>query len=174
LDPNHDVMLSRYDFPYEHGLVLSAVGTPPDAPSWGPTVEVESGTTLPVWLAWAARRPLDQRITFTLHLLDGQEQLVAQVDQEMGSGHFPTTLWHEWMKDPVVVGEFLLPIPSHLSPGSYRLVAGAYQSETVRPLVGLNGDQWVELATVVVGRPAEPSLPTEVHKAEGLGHDPSP
>jgi hypothetical protein len=125
-------------------------------------------------MAWAARQPLDQRITFTLHLVDDQDQLVAQVDQEMGAGHFPTTLWHEWMKDPAVVGEFPLSIPSRLGPGRYRLLAGAYQSDIVLPLDRLNGDQWVELAVIEVSRPSKPSAPDEKWRVEGMGHDPSP
>jgi hypothetical protein len=137
-------------------------------------IEVEAGTILPVWMAWAARQQLDERITFTLHLVDDHDQLVAQVDQEMGAGHFPTTLWHEWMMDPVVVGEFLLPIPSRLSAGHYRLLAGAYQSEIVLPLVRANGDQWIELATIEVSQPARPSVPIEVQRAEETGHDLSP
>jgi hypothetical protein len=158
-DPRKDVTLHRYDTQFERGLVLAAVGTPPDSPPWGAKVVVEPGTILPVWMAWAARQPLDRRITFTLHLVDGGGQLVAQIDQEMGAGHFPTTLWHEWMKDPAVVGEFRLPIPFDLSPGRYRLLAGAYQSELVLPLERLNGDQWVELAVLEVSQPGQPSAP---------------
>jgi uncharacterized membrane protein len=174
LDPGHDVALERYDVPFERGLILAAAGTPPDSPSWGPVIEVEPGTPLPIWMAWGARQRLDHRITFTLHLVDDHGRLVAQVDQEMGAGHFPTTLWHEWMRDPVVVGEFQLPISSSLSPGRYRLLAGAYRSETVLPLARLNGDQWAELATIEVIQPAKPSKPEGRWKAEGMGHGLSP
>jgi uncharacterized membrane protein len=79
-DPKHDVTLNRYDVQFERGLVLAAAGIPPDSPSWASTIVVEPGTTLPIWMAWAARQPLDQRITFTLHLVDDHKQLVAQVD----------------------------------------------------------------------------------------------
>jgi hypothetical protein len=52
------------------------------------------------------------------------------------------------MEDPVVVGEFQLPVPSDLPPGRYRLIAGAYGSEDVVPLLRSDGGPWVELATV--------------------------
>jgi hypothetical protein len=135
-------------------------------------ITAEQGRTLPVWMAWAARQPLDRRITFTLHLVGDLDRPLAQRDQEMGTGHFPTTLWHEWMDAPVVVGEFRLSIPSHLSPGRYRLLVGAYESETVVPLVYLEGNQWFELATLEVSQPTQPSMPGTVWEArrEGVEH----
>jgi uncharacterized membrane protein len=172
LDPGHDVVMSRYEVPFERGLILVAAGTPPGAPAWGPVIKAEQGRTLPVWMAWTARQPLDRRITFTLHLVGDLDRPLAQVDQEMGTGHFPTTLWHEWMDAPVVVGEFRLSIPSHLSPGRYRLLVGAYESETVVPLVSLEGNQLFELATLEVSQPAQPSVPGTVWEArrEGVEH----
>jgi hypothetical protein len=101
-------------------------------------------------MAWAARRPFEQRITFTLHLVDGSGELVTQIDQEMGLGRFPITLWHDWLQSPVVADEFDLPIPSDLPPGRYRLFVGAYDSETVALLAQLNGGSWFELATLEV------------------------
>jgi hypothetical protein len=101
-------------------------------------------------MAWAAERPQEQRITFTLHLVDGSGKLVTQIDQEMGRGRFPITLWHDWLQSPVVADEFDLPIPSDLPLGRYRLLVGAYDSETVALLAQLNGGSWFELALVEV------------------------
>jgi uncharacterized membrane protein len=150
LGAEYDVVMSRYDAAFERGLVLVAAGTPPEVPLWKSLISVKPGISLPVWVAWAARQRLDQQITFTLHLVDERGERMAQVDQEMGGGHFPTTLWHEWMEDPVVVGEFKVPIPPDLPPGRYRLLAGAYESDAVVALVRPDGTQWVELATVEV------------------------
>jgi hypothetical protein len=151
--PEQGVVLHRYDVPFERGLELVAAGLPPGAPAWGPEVQVEPGTTLPIWLAWGARERLAQRITFTLHLVDGGGQRVAQVDREMRGGHFPTTLWHQWLDEPVVVDEFLLSIAPDVPPGRYHLLAGAYESEKVVALIRPNGDPWFELAAVVVRPP---------------------
>ena len=153
-----DVTLSRYDVSFEHGLALVAAGLPPEAPPWGPVIAVELGTTLPIWMAWAAHDPLAQRVTFTLQLFDEDGVRISQVDQEMGGGHFPTTRWHEWLDNPIVVGEFRLPIPPDVAPGRYRLLVGAYESESVVPLIRPDGTSWFELTTLEVGQPAQ-SLP---------------
>jgi uncharacterized membrane protein len=145
-----DVHLTRFEVAFEHGLTLVGAGLPPESTSWGAVISVEQGTTLPIWMAWAAELPLEQRITFTLHLVDGSGKLVTQIDQEMGRGRFPITLWHDWLQSPVVADEFDLPIPSDLPPGRYRLLVGAYDSETVALLAQLNGGSWFELALVEV------------------------
>jgi uncharacterized membrane protein len=152
----HDVQLNRFDAPFGRGMELVAAGVPPEGPPWGPLIKAEPGTTLPVWLAWTAHQPLDQRITFTLHLVDKGEGHVAQVDQEMGAGRFPATLWHVWMDIPTVTDEFQLPIAADLPPGRYRLLVGAYESEGVVPLLRPDGDAWFELATVEVLEAASP------------------
>ncbi len=145
-----DVLLTRLEVAFEQGLTLVGAGLPPEFTSWGAVISVEPGTTLPIWMAWAAERPLEQRITFTLHLVDGSGKLVTQIDQEMGQGRFPITLWHDWLQSPVVADEFDLPIPSDLPPGRYRLLVGAYDSETVALLAQLTGGSWFQLALVEV------------------------
>jgi uncharacterized membrane protein len=150
LGPEDDVLMSRYDVEFERGLVLAAAGTPPGAPTWRPILSAEPGMALPVWVAWAAHQPLNQRITFTVQLVDERGERVAQVDHEMGGGRFPTTLWHEWMDVPVLAGEFRIPIPPDLLAGRYRLIAGAYESETVVPLLRPDGSPWAELIAVEV------------------------
>jgi hypothetical protein len=150
LGPEEEVPMSRYEVLFERGLVLVAAGTPPDAPAWKPVLSAGPGMSLPVWVAWAAHQPLNQRIAFTVQLVDERGERMAQVDQEMGQGRFPTTLWHEWMENPVLVGEFCIPVPPDLPPGRYRLIAGAYESETVVPLLRPDGSPWVELAAVEV------------------------
>jgi len=47
--------------------------------------------------------------------------------------------------------EIRLSIPADLAPGCYRLLAGAYDSETVISLRGAGGQEWFELALVRVG-----------------------
>jgi uncharacterized membrane protein len=151
----HDVELNRLDAPFERGMVLVAAGLPPGGPEWGPVIEVEAGTMLPIWLAWTAHHPLDRRVTFTLHLVDDIGEHIAQVDQEMGGGRFPVTLWHVWMDTPTLADEFQLPISPELPPGRYRLLAGAYESDSVTPLLRPDQDTWFELATIKVPGPVQ-------------------
>jgi hypothetical protein len=54
------------------------------------------------------------------------------------------------LQSPVVSDEFDLPIPSDLPPGRYRLLVGAYDSETVALLAQLTGGSWFQLALVEV------------------------
>ncbi len=145
----HDVSLLRHDTDFELGLRLVAAGTPPEGPAWGQSIKAAAGSIVPVWMAWEATVPLDQRITFSLHLVDAQGKGVAQVDREMAEGHFPTTLWHSYETEPTVADEFPLELPSGLTPGHYRLLAGAFRTETVAALSRLDGGgQWVDLAEI--------------------------
>lgn len=149
--PEHDVRLARYDVPFERGLVLVAAGLAPGGVSWDSWIPAEPGTVLPIWMAWSARNRLDRRVTFSLHLVDDSGTLTAQIDQEMGAGRFPVTLWHDWLESPLVADEFRLSIPLDLAPGCYRLLAGAYDSETVVALRSVVDGEWFELAQVSIG-----------------------
>ena len=147
----HDVSLPRYDVGFDFGLDLVAAGTPPEGPAWGQAITTRGGTTLPVWMAWQAKSRLDERITFSLHLVDTENKTVAQVDREMAEGHFPTTLWHVYQTEPTIADEFPLEIPAALPPGRYRLLAGAFRSESVAALSRTDGGgQWVELAQIEI------------------------
>ncbi len=145
---DRDVVLHRYDAPFSRSLTLVAAGTPPEAPAWGSTLVVDKGTVVPIWLAWSATSSLDQKIVFSLHLVNSGNKIMAQVDQEMGAGRFATTLWHTWLNNPVLVSEFPLEIPADIPEGSYTLLAGAFESATVTPLVQPDGKAWVTLALV--------------------------
>lgn len=147
----HDVSLPRYDVSFELGLDLVAAGTPPEGPKWEQNIKTRAGVTLPIWMAWQGKSRLDERITFSLHLVDANDRTVAQVDREMAAGHLPTTLWHVWDAEPALADEFPLGLPSELAPGRYRLLGGAFRTESVAALSRLDGGgQWVELAQVEI------------------------
>lgn len=150
LGPEQDVVMPRYDVSFDDSLNLVAAGMPPEAPAWGPTIEVSPGRSLPIWMAWQAAKPIDRRITFSLHLVDANNGVVAQADREMGGGQYPTTLWTLWQEQPTIAGEFPVDLPSDLPAGRYRLLAGAFETETVSPLSRPDGSQWVELATIEI------------------------
>ncbi|MBI3957900.1 MAG: hypothetical protein HY328_03745 [Chloroflexi bacterium] len=147
----YDVILPRYDIAFEQDLNLVAAGTPPEGPSWGQTITATTGNTIPIWMAWQAKSRLNERMTFSLHLVDAQNNVVAQVDREMAEGHFPTTLWHSYETKPTLADEFPLALPNSLTPGRYHLLAGVFRTETVVALNRLDGGgQWVELAQVEI------------------------
>lgn len=141
----HDVLLDRLDMPFERGLRLAGANLPADR-----TLEVAPGDTLPFWLAWRAEQPLEQRLTFTLHLVSDAGDHVSQVDKEMAGGRFPTTLWHTWMETPTVADAFPLPIPENLPADRYGVLAGVYEQETLTPIRSIDGAQWIEIATIDV------------------------
>lgn len=149
--PTHEnVLLQRYNVPFERGMMLVAAGTPPEIATWGRETHLVAGETLlPIWLAWGATMPLEERISFTIQMFrDGQH--IAQIDQEMGTGHFPTTYWHDWLEQPVVIGEFNLELPENILLGRYHVLTGAYESETITPILQPDGNPWVELTTVII------------------------
>lgn len=144
-----DVILQRYDSPFERGLTLTGMGTPPEVPEQDDVLRTTTGTALPLWMAWKAREPLAEQVVFTVRLTNEAGEHVAQLDKEMGDGRFPTTLWHTWMTQPVVVGEFVIPIPASLPAGRYRLFVGAYERRSVQPLLRPDGSPWVRYETIV-------------------------
>jgi hypothetical protein len=54
------------------------------------------------------------------------------------------------MTRPVVADQFPLVLQPDLPAGTYRLLAGAYESEGVKALSRPDGSQWFDLATIEV------------------------
>lgn len=140
------VSLQRVDQDFERGMVLVGAGG-----AWRTDAQ-QAGDTLAVWLAWGAREVQPERLTFTLQLFRGEER-VAQVDREMGNGRFPTSRWHDWLAQPVVVDAFPLSLPADLPAGDYELRAGLYESGTVQTLTTPDGAGLVSIGTVRVVAP---------------------
>ncbi len=134
-----DVVLRPVNVPFEGGVELA-----------GARVEHASAPVIHVWLAWRTWAPVEERITFTVHLVNSTGEHVAQVDKEVGDGRFPTFLWRTWVSDPLVVDRFPLRLPDGLEPGTYRLLVGAYVAEPFRVMARLDGEAWYPLGTVRV------------------------
>lgn len=77
-------------------------------------------------LPWQAIRPISRNLTFFVHLIDGNDIIVAQLDRLPFEGRFPTPVWraHERMEDL-----YRLPLPETLPAGPYRLRVGFYDGE---------------------------------------------
>ncbi|MDO8672656.1 MAG: glycosyltransferase family 39 protein [Dehalococcoidia bacterium] len=102
-----------------------------------PALSARTGESLKVPLYWQATARQNADYTVFLHLLDGDNKVVAQDDAQPSAGRFPTTIWDI---GETVVDEHPLAIPPALTPGDYNLEAGIYlKSSGVRLNVGNNG-----------------------------------
>lgn len=97
-----------------------------------PTGEAHA-LSLPLQFTWQARQPPRVDYTVYLHLLDAQGRYVAGIDEKLTLGDYPSSLWP--------AGEVVTDVhPSDISPllhvprGSYQLVAGLYDHQTMERL----------------------------------------
>jgi len=111
------------------------------------TQEIEAGETLILTLYWQALAEMERRYTVFTHLLDADNQIVAQMDSEPLGGTHPTT---EWQFGEIVRDNYgLLVAP----PGEYLLEAGMYYLLTLERLPVLDGSgSAVQGDRVVLGR----------------------
>ncbi|NOZ06178.1 MAG: DUF2079 domain-containing protein [Chloroflexi bacterium] len=117
-----DIVLQGIDARFGEVLRLVAMG-------WINGPYVPAGQPARLVLVWQATSHLDKRYVFFVHLLRTQDQetsLVAQDDQELGRGLFPTTKWDEWGANKLLADEYTLSPPPTLPAGDYTLTAGVY------------------------------------------------
>jgi hypothetical protein len=96
----------------------------------------QHGRTLRVTLDWEATEKLHTHYTAYVHLLSPRGKLIAQNDAPPAAGNFPTTFWHVGNH---IADRHLLELPPDLPPGSYLLQIGLYNSQTLQPLLLLEG-----------------------------------
>jgi 4-amino-4-deoxy-L-arabinose transferase-like glycosyltransferase len=109
--------------------------------------EVRAGEVLPLALYWRAARQLPADYTVFVHLLDDQGGKLAQRDLPPLEGSLPTS---RWTPGELVRDDQDLPVPVSVPPGTYRLVAGMYDSQTFAPIVDAGP---IELGVVTVTAP---------------------
>ncbi len=87
--------------------------------------KVAPGDTLTVTLVWRTEASLNSDYTVFVHLLDSDDELVAQSDHPPLSGAYPTSFWvsGDVVRDPHVVE-----IDQSAPPGVCTLVVGMYRS----------------------------------------------
>jgi hypothetical protein len=83
-----------------------------------------TGQGISLTLFWQAETRPQAAYTVFIHLLDSEEQVVAQADGPPAGGTYPTQLWEA---GEIIVDERLLP---DLSPGHYTLRLGLYQPDS--------------------------------------------
>lgn len=85
------------------------------------------GEPLMLRLVWTTATPLAANYTVFVHLIGPDGQIVAQSDRAPEDGFYPTSSWalHDRVEDV-----HMLPLPTELPAGEYRLVVGWYRVET--------------------------------------------
>ncbi len=117
------------DFVFGQQISLAAFQFTPDPDYIGLTI------------AWQAQKSHLPDYTVFVQLLEAEtNERVAGVDSRPLNGEWPTS---RWVKNEVVVDEYLVAVPPDLKPGFYKIIAGLYQPETGRRLVLADGqDFW--------------------------------
>ena len=82
-----------------------------------------------VTLVWQAEAEMAQSFTAFIHLLDGQNKIMAQVDRQPAG--YPTS---DWLPGELIVDTFTMTLPESLPPGPYTLQTGFYDLATLANL----------------------------------------
>jgi len=112
------------------------------------------GDTLVVDIYWKANRMLADDLTSFVHLVWPEGQLVAQQDQELGRGFYPT---HYWQPGEIVHERYELALPRDAPVGDYVIQAGAYNFPSLERLRVVSStvpaqNDVITLGTLHVGR----------------------
>lgn len=95
------------------------------------TAEADRGTlrpgeTLHITFRWQALRPVQNRYSVFVHLVNASGQIVTQDDSEPARGSRPTTTW---AAGEVIPDAHTLTLPASAAPGEYRVLVGLYLPE---------------------------------------------
>lgn len=99
--------------------------------------QLAPGQSLELALYWRALVAIPADYTIFVHLIDGQDNIIAQQDRQPLDGVRPTS---RWVPGEVVGDTFVLPLPPGINPGRYRLRVGWYDALTGRRLETGQGD----------------------------------
>ncbi len=129
---------------FDHQVMLIGYDSPDRA--------VKAGSQVALTVYWKALSKMDINYQVFAHLLDSENNLVAQSDK-LNPGEFPTK---RWPLDKYVRDEHELLLPAGLSPGSYRWSVGLWSA----------GDGWrlpvIDDSGEMIGDNYILSLPLEV------------
>jgi mannosyltransferase len=102
---------------------------------------------LPVDLRWQASQPVTDNYHVFVHLLDGQEQRIAQSDGQPALWTRPTS---SWQPGEVIEDRHGLSLPASLPAGDYQLIVGLYLPESGQRLATGDGKSFASLGLVRV------------------------
>ena len=94
---------------------------------WQAAQPLRAGQPATLTLMWHARGRQDRDWTVFIHLVDGDETIVAEDNTPPLGGAFPMTQWvaGDWVRDT-----HTLTLPAGLPPGEYRLRVGLFDQAT--------------------------------------------
>ena len=147
--------VAPFDTPVELGDQILLTGAELDGepvPQPGDlTVSGLPGDSLPLTLHWRMQQYVPIDYTVLLQLVGPDGQIAAQWDGQPVDGSLPTSLWRS---EGSIVDRHMLDLPSDLSPGTYRLIAGLYDLTTLERLpMTVDGDpagDTVPIAALVI------------------------
>jgi len=89
-------------------------------------------------LYWQALREMDKSYTVFIHLLDDASQIWGQKDNPPVSGTSPTS---EWRDGEVVEDSYVIPVQTDAPQGTYHIIVGMYDPQTMQrlPVSGKEG-----------------------------------
>jgi hypothetical protein len=89
-------------------------------------------------LYWQALREMDKSYTVFIHLLDDASQIWGQKDNPPVSGTSPTS---EWRDGEVVEDSYVVPVQTDAPQGTYHIIVGMYDPQTMQrlPVSGKEG-----------------------------------
>ncbi|MFO7632687.1 MAG: hypothetical protein R6W76_09120, partial [Caldilinea sp.] len=105
--------------PWREGVLLTGHD---DLPA-----DLQPGQELTLRLVWSATRPPDGDYTMFVHLLDEEDNIVAQSDRMPEGGFCPTSRWDA---GDVVADSYTLALPDAMPQRRLRLVVGIYDPVT--------------------------------------------
>lgn len=102
------------------------------------TEEVASGDALLLTLAWRSLRPVDYNYQVFVHLLNREDQKVAQRDGQPVQWLRPTSTWQPGEE---IIDRYGILLPDNLPPGAYRVAVGLYDPNSGQRLPVSAGPQ---------------------------------
>jgi len=123
--------------------------------------ETAAGDIVPLTLYWRTAKPLNERFTVFVHVVDSYGVLWGQRDSEPGSGLRPTTTWQT---GETIQDNYGLPVLTGTPPGEYQIEIGLYRAENGQRLPITDGDgkalgDHLLIGSLVVVRPTVPPSP---------------
>lgn len=111
----------------------------------------DGSLSLPLQFTWRARQQPRTDYTLYLHLLDAQGHYVAGIDEKLALDDYPSALWPpgEVVTDvhPAEISSLL-----HIPSGTYRLVAGLYDHQTMERLPITTATLPADVEGITLGR----------------------
>jgi hypothetical protein len=101
-----------------------------------PQENVAPGEAFPLTLYWRALAEMETSYTVFVHVVGPDGVIRGQWDSMPGDGSLPTT---GWVKDEVIIDEYLIPMDEDVPPWQYTILVGMYDPMTDERLPSTSG-----------------------------------